>query len=189
MIKNKKTALLIMDIQEITVKMFKDSKKLIDSINEAIKKAKSNNIPVIYVISRFRKGYPEISDRNKAFSFLKSSKLYGFDSEENTKVYSGISLEADDVIITKKRVSAFTGSDLELVLRSFEINTLVLTGISTSGVVLSTICDASDKDYELTVLADCCTDRDEEVHRVLTNKVFPRQTEVINVEDWIIDNN
>ena len=87
-------------------------------------------------------------------------------------------------IVTKRRVSAFTGSDLEVVLRAAGVDSLVLTGIATSGVVLSTLREAADRDYDLTVLADCCGDSDPEVHRVLTEKVFPRQAEVTTVADW-----
>ncbi|CAM3553875.1 cysteine hydrolase family protein [Flavobacterium chungbukense] len=62
---------------------------------------------------------------------------------------------------------------------------LPLTGIATSGVVLSTIREASDKDYVLTVLSDCCADGDEEVHQILTTKVFQMQAEVISLKQWI----
>jgi nicotinamidase-related amidase len=72
-----------------------------------------------------------------------------------------------------------------VVLRAFDIKHLILTGIATSGVVLSTLREAADKDYRLTVLADCCADGDEEVHRVLTTKVFSRQADVFTVEEWI----
>jgi nicotinamidase-related amidase len=61
---------------------------------------------------------------------------------------------------------------------SSAIQHLVLTGLSTGGVVLSTLREAVDKDYRLTVLADCCADADEEVHRVLTTKIFPRHADV-----------
>ena len=71
-----------------------------------------------------------------------------------------------------------------MVLRAQDIRHIVLTGVATSGVVLSTIREAADKDYRITVLSDCCGDADEEVHRVLTTKVFPRQTEVMTVEEW-----
>jgi nicotinamidase-related amidase len=77
---------------------------------------------------------------------------------------------------------------LEVVLRSFEIKHLVLSGIATSGVVLSTLREAADKDYSITVLSDCCADRDEEVHRVLTTKVFTRQADVVTVEEWSNNN-
>ena len=88
------------------------------------------------------------------------------------------------MVVTKRRVSAFTGSDLEVVLRSGEVDSLVLTGIATSGVVLSTLRQAADLDYRLTVLADGCLDADPEVHRVLTEKLFPRQADVLAIADW-----
>ena len=70
-------------------------------------------------------------------------------------------------------------------MRAQDISQLVLCGIATSGVVLSTLREAADKDYQLTVLADCCVDGDEEVHRVLLSKIFPRLAEVIQASDWI----
>jgi nicotinamidase-related amidase len=88
------------------------------------------------------------------------------------------------VIISKKRVSAFAGSDLDMVLRAGEVDSLVLAGIATSGVVLSTLRQAADLDYRLTVLADGCLDADPEVHRVLLEKVFPRQADVTSIADW-----
>lgn len=73
-----------------------------------------------------------------------------------------------------------------MILRANQIQHLVLTGVATSGVVLSTLREAADKDFQLTVLKDACADRDEEVHRILTEKVFVRhrQAEVKNVSDW-----
>ena len=61
----------------------------------------------------------------------------------------------------------------------------MLAGISTSGVVLSTLRQAADLDYRITVLADACADPDPEVHRVLTEKVFPRQALVTTTDEWI----
>jgi nicotinamidase-related amidase len=60
-----------------------------------------------------------------------------------------------------------------------------MAGISTSGVVLSTLRQAADLDYRITVLADACADTDPEVHRVLTEKVFPRQARVTTADEWI----
>ena len=88
------------------------------------------------------------------------------------------------MVVTKRRVSAFTGSDLEVVLRAGEVDSLVLAGIAISGVVLSALRQAADLDYRLTVLADGCLDADPEVHRVLTEKLFPRQADVVRIADW-----
>ena len=69
-------------------------------------------------------------------------------------------------------------------LRAKGVRHLVLSGIATSGVVLSTLREAADKDYRLTVLSDLCADRDPEVHSVLMTKVFPRQAQVTSIADW-----
>jgi len=180
---NQNAALLVMDVQGATVKMLNDSTSFIHSITSAIQIARRNNIPVIYVIVSFRKGYPEVSPNNKSFSTLKNGTI-NFDTKEATDIPASVASHPDDVVIIKKRVSAFAGSDLEVVLRSFGIKRLILTGIATSGVVLSTLREAADKDYAITVLSDCCADRDEEVQRVLTTKIFPRQADVITVEEW-----
>jgi nicotinamidase-related amidase len=65
-----------------------------------------------------------------------------------------------------------TGSGLEIVPRAQDIDTLILTGISTGGVVLSTVREAADKDFRIVVLADGCLDPDPEFHAVLTEKIF-----------------
>ena len=54
----------------------------------------------------------------------------------------------------------------------------------TSGVVLSTLREAADHDYQLTVLSDTCVDGDAEVQRVLIEKIFPRQAEILTVAEW-----
>jgi nicotinamidase-related amidase len=82
-------------------------------------------------------------------------------------------------------VERFAGSDLDMVLRAGGIHSLVLAGIATSGVVLSTLRQAADLDYRRTVLADGCLDADPDVHRVLLEKVFPRQAEVVAIADWV----
>ena len=101
-------------------------------------------------------------------------------------IHPAVTPQPGDIEVLKKRVSAFAGSDLEVVLRSLDVGSLVLTGIATSGVVLSTLRQAADLDYDLVVLRDACTDSDDEVHRVLTYKVFPRQAAVIDTDQWVL---
>jgi nicotinamidase-related amidase len=180
------TALLVMDIQAGTIGRVQDSKTLLDTLKEAITAARSAQIPVIYVVVGFRKGFPEIGlhTPNKSFGALrKGNSPYAAGLEEPT-VDPAIELQPGDIVVTKRRISAFTGSDLETILRSHQIEHLVLSGISTSGVVLSTVREAADKDYRLSVLSDACADPDPEVHNVLLNKVFPRQADVLTVAQW-----
>ena len=140
-------------------------------------------IPVIYVTVGFRPGHPEISARNRSFSAVASAGRFT-DTDPAAEIHPAVAPAAKDLVVTKRRVSAFAGSDLEVLLRSLGAGTLVLAGIATSGVVLSTLRQAADLDYRLVVLADACLDADPEVHRVLTEKVFPRQADVLTVDEW-----
>jgi nicotinamidase-related amidase len=179
------TALLVMDIQNGAVSRFSDgSGPLLGAVSRATTAARADGMPVIYVTVAFRSGSPEISSRNRLFSAIAASRAMSID-DAATQIHPTVAPEPDDVIVVKKRVSAFAGSDLEIVLRSLEVGSLVLTGIATSGVVLSTLCQAADLDYELTVLRDGCVDADPEVHRVLLDKVFPRHATVLSTNEWI----
>ena len=177
------TALLVMDMQVGILGMLPGATALLDKLAKAIATARDKNIPVIYVVVGFRQGMPEISANNKSF-FAVKSRMAGVDMNEFAKVHPSIAPQQGEVTVFKRRVSAFTGSDLEVILRAYNVKHLVLTGIATGGVVLSTVREASDKDYLLTVIADCCADGDEETHNVLINKIFPRQADVVTLEDW-----
>lgn len=137
---------------------------------------------MIYVVVGFRPGQPEISVRNKMFGRLAGVTMPATD--EGMQIHPEVAPAQGDIIVTKRRVSGFAGSDLDMVLRAGGVEHLVLTGIATSGVVLSTLRQAADLDFGLTVLADGCLDNDAEVHRVLTEKVFPSQADVTTVADW-----
>lgn len=181
---NTKTALLVIDMQSSILSNIPDSQELVSKVKEVVKAARNYQIPVIYITVGFRQGMPEISAKNKVFSGIKQH-MVNIDMKDWIAIHPELTPEEKDVVITKKRFSAFTGSDLEVVLRGLNVQHLVLTGVSTSGVVLSTVREASDKDYNLTVIEDCCKDGDEEVHSVLMRKVFPRQANVITANDWV----
>jgi nicotinamidase-related amidase len=176
------SALLVMDIQRSIVDRIPSDSDYLPRLGGAIAAARSAGVPVIYVVVGFRPGHPEASKRNKSFGSLVGDAFVTGDP--GAEIHPDVAPASGDIVVTKRRVSAFTGSDLDVVLRAGDIDSLVLTGIATSGVVLSTVRQAADLDYRLTVLADCCLDADPEVHRVLTEKVFPRQADVISVADW-----
>lgn len=172
------SALLVMDVQEGVVESL-GSPELLERLAAAVAAARTAGVRVIYVVVGFRPGYPEVSARNRTFSALADSgRLL------EPRVHESVAPREDEPVVQKKRVSAFAGSDLEMILRAGQISSLVLTGIATSGVVLSTLRQAADLDYELTVLSDACADRDGELHRVLTQKLFPRQATVMTVAEW-----
>ena len=178
-------ALLIMDMQAGITAMLPDAAKILDNAAKAITAARSNSLPVIYVVVGFRSGLPEVSETSSKNFAASKAHFATLNMDDFMKVHPKLAPADGEVTVVKRRVSGFTGSDLEVILRSFGIKHLALAGIATSGVVLSTLREAADKDYKLTVLSDCCADRDEEVHSVLTTKVFPGQADVLTVEEWV----
>jgi nicotinamidase-related amidase len=177
------TALLMMDAQRGIVERYAGGPEAMEPFARALSAARSRNIPVIFIRVAFRDGYPEISRENKAFSSIQNRGDMRL-SDNSTRIHESVAPREGEPIVTKLRVSAFSGSDLELLLRSMGIGSLILSGIATSGVVLSTLREAADKDYRLTVLSDACLDADPEVHRVLMGKVFPRQADILTVAEW-----
>jgi nicotinamidase-related amidase len=178
------SALLIMDVQQGVVERF-GQPGLLDCLGRALAAARSAGTPIIFVRVAFRPGFPEVSPANRSFSGIVGTAGDRFgENSTATQIHPALAPRPGEPIVVKKRVSAFTGSDLEVLLRSMSITHLVLAGIATSGVVLSTVREAADRDYQLTVLADACADADEEVHRVLLDKVFPRQATVIATQQW-----
>jgi nicotinamidase-related amidase len=181
-----KPALLVMDMQNGIVSHFQDNLEMLRAVQKSVEIARQHNMPVIFVRVACSEGYPEVSPRNKAFSHV--HQIGGMTvSDHATQIHESVQPKNGEPIVTKYRVSAFSSSNLEVILRSKQIDTLILTGIATSGVVLSTLREAADKDFAIKVLSDACADPDPEVHRVLTEKVFPRQADVLTVDAWIND--
>jgi nicotinamidase-related amidase len=176
------TALLLMDTQ---VPQFErmGNDELVDRLVRARESARTAGIHVIFVRIAFRPGHPEVSPANATFQTIADNGAY-VEDDAGTAIHPALTPADGDLVVTKRRVSAFAGSDLEVVLRANRVDTLVLTGIATSGVVLSTFTQAADLDYRLVILTDACADADPDVHRVLTEKYFPRRADVLTVDEW-----
>jgi nicotinamidase-related amidase len=185
-INSTRTAVLIMDYQNDIVSMLPENVQvpLLDRASTILKKARQAHLPIVYVVVRFRNGYPEINPQNKLFSSLKESGRLR-EGTTGSEIHDRVAPQPEDIVVTKRRVGAFSTTDLETILRAKNINTLVLFGISTSGVVLSTIRWAADMDYSLVVISDACADRDAEVNRVLMDKVFPWQATIVTAREFL----
>ncbi|WNI18199.1 cysteine hydrolase family protein [Actinacidiphila sp. ITFR-21] len=177
------TALLLMDFQQGIVDRLGDP-AVLEAAAHALEAARAAGAPVVHVRVAFRPGYPEVSADNRSFAAIATGAGDFTESSPQTRVHAALAPGGGEPVVVKRRVSAFTGSDLEVVLRARGVRTLALAGIATSGVVLSTLREAADRDFRLAVLSDACADGDPEVHRVLLGKVFPRQAEVLTVAQW-----
>jgi nicotinamidase-related amidase len=146
--------------------------------------AREAGLFVCYCATVFRPGYVEISERNKTFRERKHSGQPAV-SDPVQLIHPAVRPAAGEVVVGKHRVNALYGTALDLILRASNIDTLIILGYATSGVVLSTTRYAADLDYRLVVVEDCCADQDPAVHDFLTQRIFPRQAEVVGAADVI----
>lgn len=178
-----RTALLVMDYQNGIIGMIDNGDELLAITANLIRTFRDHGGAVGYVRVAFADGdwdgVPETSH------MAKRVKGYGdafhVDSP-NTQIPAEIAPQDGDIVVIKKRVGPFGTTDLDEQLRERGIDTLVLAGVSTSGVVLSTVRDAHDRDYRVLVVADACADPDQEVHDFLTGRIFPNQVEVTDAD-------
>jgi nicotinamidase-related amidase len=179
------SALLLMDFQNAIVGMIGDgAAALLERAKKARAVAKAAGMAVMHVRVAFTDAdYAAVPPRNKSFAALGKSRFLT-DGSEAAAIHSALAPMDHEEVFRKTRVGAFSTTDLQARLETRGIDTLVLSGIATSGVVLSTLRDAADRDYRLFVLSDCCADMDAEVHSVFMEKVFPRQADIVQLADF-----
>lgn len=181
-----RSAVLSLDLQTAIVSIYVEDQELLSRAGHVLHRARDSGMCVIHVQVGFRPGLPEVSPRNLLLSAIKSSpKHQQLFQGPAAAIHPEVAPQQGDIVIIKHRVDAFAGTDLEMVLRAKDIDTLVLFGIATSGVVLSTLLHAADADYRLAVIKDCCADRDLDVHDCLIDKVFPRQASVMTASEFV----
>jgi nicotinamidase-related amidase len=175
-----RTALLVMDYQPAILGRLDRADELLTRAARMIGAARQCRITVGYVRVAFTDAdYAAIPSTNKMFSGLASSRMMPADAPESA-IHPAVAPQAGDIIVRKTRVGVFSTTDLDRQLRDRGIDTVVLAGISTSGVVLSTVRAAADLDYRLFVVTDCCADPERRVHDFLISDILPKQATMVD---------
>ena len=160
-----RTAVLIMDFQQrIIANVATEPAAVVENAARALDGARQAGIPVIYVVHRggpFAEYAPDV------------------------ELHDGVAPAEGELVITKVRPGPFSTTALDVTLREMGRDNLVIMGVATSGCVLSSVRWAVDVNYSFIVLSDACSDGDPEVHRVLTEKVYPRQGTVMTTDEFL----
>lgn len=182
----KRTALIMADFHADSMgeNPVVQERRTFDRARDVLQTARRAGVLVAYIVVNFRSGYPEISDLNQTFRTRKAAGVPPA-ADPAALIHASVAPRQGEPIIVKHRVSAFFGTDLDMILKAQGRDTLILMGHATSGVILSTVRYAADADYRLIVVEDGCADRDPQVHALLMEKVFPRQTTVASAADVV----
>jgi nicotinamidase-related amidase len=180
------TALLIADFYATLMSSLPHAvdRQVVEKTQRLQGAAREAGLFVCYCATVFRPGYVEISERNKTFRERKHSGQPAV-SDPVQLIHPAVQPADGEVVVGKHRVNALYGTALDPILRANNIDSLIILGYATSGVVLSTTRYAADLDYRLVIVEDCCADQDPAVHDFLSQRIFPRQAEVVSAADVI----
>ena len=179
-------AVVSVDMQAGVVSVYVKDGGLVARAAEILRTARQAGVRVVHVKVAFRPGMPEASPRNTFLSAVKASAPHQrFFQGDSGAIDPRLAPGGDDLVVTKSRINAFAGTDLDQLLRAHDIHTLVVFGIATSGAVLSTVLHAADADYRVVIVEDCCADLDEAVHACLVQTILPRHATVASAGDVV----
>ncbi len=131
------------------------SRNILANTSRAIAKARVASVPIIFVRVGFSPDYRECSPTSPMFSGIRKAGLLKLGAW-GTEIHPSLDKKDADVLITKHRVSPFYGTGLEVFLRAWAVERLVVSGVSTAAVVQAAVREAHDRDYSCVVLEDGC---------------------------------
>ncbi|WP_225839990.1 cysteine hydrolase family protein [Streptomyces sp. NK08204] len=180
------TALLVLDCQPAILAALPDGgdrEALLGRMEGAVAGVRAHGGTLAYVRVGFTEAdWDAIPAANKSFAPLARHRVLHHE-DPATAVHERLAPQDGDIIVRKLRYGGMSTTDLDQQLRERGITTLVVSGVSTSGGVLSTVIDAADRDYQLCVLSDGVADPDPEVHNVLLHKVLPSRAHIIDTAE------
>jgi nicotinamidase-related amidase len=181
-IDTKTTALLLMHFQDDIVALFPRPEigPVIDRCQHVIQAARAKDLTIVFANIKFRSDYLEVNPRNQNGVWLQSMGLF-----TRSQVTPELARQTHDILIEGQRVSVFYATALELILRSRGIETLIMAGLTSTGVVLSSLAYASDADYRIVVLEDCCYDPDRTAHERLFAGAFQTRASIATAAEFI----
>lgn len=174
-----KTALLVMHYQTDILALFPSvAPTLLANTRALCDAARAKGVSVYFAKFHFSHGYPEVSPLNKNGQGVKQLGLFVED-----QISPELGRQANEPIIVAHRASVFFGTDLQVRLSAQGIDTLIMAGIASTGVMLSSVAYASDADFRLFTVKDCCYDPDQVVHDHLFATAFESRTTVLSLAD------
>lgn len=176
------TALVVMHYQTDILGLFPSvAPGLLANTRKLCDAARAKGVSVYFANLRFSPGYPEVSPLNKNGQGIKQLGLFVDDWPSPE-----LGRQASEPVIIAHRASVFFGTDLQARLFAQGVDSLIMAGIASTGVVLSSVAYASDADFRLYTVKDCCYDPDQVVHEHLFSTAFDSRTTVLSLADALL---
>jgi len=152
--------------------------ELICAINELVKMMRQASLPVIWVRQEFE---PDLRD---AFPEMRSKQIYvTIRGTRGCQIHSQLAVATPDLVVVKKRYSAFFGTGLDETLGRLRPDTLILAGINTHACIRATAVDAYQRDWPLVLASDCIDSYDREHHDISLKYMKDKMARVLKNDE------
>ena len=157
-----KPAIIVVDMLKDNLKesprnpFFQEGKSIIPNLQRLLEESRKKGFPVIFACDSFLEG---------DFIFKGKMKVHSLRGTKGAEVIDELKPEPSDIILPKRRFSAFYKTDLDQTLRVFGVDTIIVTGITTEVCVLMTAMDGLSHDFSAILLEDCSASRNKDFHQ------------------------
>lgn len=178
--RGKKWALLVIDMQKCFTdpcgaNYYPGAAEIVHPIASLVEGARRASVPVIWTIDMHRRSVPD-----KEFEFLPEHCL---DGSPDVEIDNGLDILENEIIIKKRRYSAFLGTDLDMCLREFGVDSIICVGNKTNVCVRATIQDGFGLGYHMYVVRQCVTSNRKHLHEASLEDIRRYMGTVIELED------
>lgn len=149
--------------------------------NNSIAIARKKKISIIHVKVGFSPSYIECPPHSPLFGKAKENKILQL-GQWGTEFHEKMDVQTDDTIIIKHRVSALYATPLETILRANQIDTVIVSGVSTNMAIDTVTRELHDRDYKVIIVKDACGAPSAEAHNAAL-ATLSRLATVCNVSD------
>jgi nicotinamidase-related amidase len=154
-----KPAIIVVDMLKDNLKespqnpYLQEGRAIIPNLQRLLGESRKKGFPVIFACDSFLEG---------DFIFKGRMKVHALRGTKGAEVVDDLKPEPTDMILPKRRFSAFFKTDLDQTLRMLGVDTIVVTGMTTEVCVLMTVMDGLSHDFSAIILEDCTASRNKE---------------------------
>jgi ureidoacrylate peracid hydrolase len=177
-----------MEREGFDVKM---AQEMVPRLVQFIDEARKAKVPIIYIQNVYNSNqnwylsevWLEQAARKRKGSY--TQRLVCVKGSWGWEFYGGIKPLPSEAVVTKHRFSAFVDTDLDLILRSKKIKTLIMTGIATNVCVETTARMGFLKDYYIVFVSDCCAAYKQHLHETTLENIETLFGQVVPAQDIV----
>jgi nicotinamidase-related amidase len=161
-----KPAIIVVDMLKDNLKesprnpYFQEGRTIIPNLQRLLEESRKRGLPIIFACDSFLEG---------DFIFKGRMKVHSLRGTKGAEVVDDLKPHPKDIILPKRRFSAFFKTDLDQTLRTLGVDTIVVTGMTTEVCVLMTVMDGLCHDFSVILLEDCSASRSKEFHQGCLN--------------------